>query len=160
MAQTVSRKKFDSMKQAAANARKRAKEGRSKMRRRAVLGASAFALGKMESNGLLDRLPTVLGLPKTAMAGVIGAVAGEFLSGVAGDIADGVAESAIAITGYQWGKGQAIAGGEAWPMYNPATAAIVDPAPGLMVAGEDDELDELEEQIGAYEDELFAEDEA
>lgn len=153
MAQTVSRKKFESMKNAAANARKRAKEGRSKMRRRAVLGASAFALGKMESNGMLDRLPTVLGLPKTAMAGIIGAVAGEFLGGVAGDIADGIAESAIAITGYQWGKGESIQGG--YPLYDPSTAAIVDPSPGLMVAG-DDELDELEEQIAGYEDELLA----
>lgn len=159
MAQTVSRKKFESMKSAAASARKRAKEGRSKTRRRAVLGVSAFALGKAESSGLLDRFPSVLGLPKTIMAGIVAGVVGEFASGLAGDIADGIAESAIAITGYQWGKGQSVAGGEAWPMYNPATAAIVDPAPGLMVAG-DDELDELEEQIAGYEDELFAEDEA
>lgn len=121
------------------------------------MGVSAFALGKAESSGFLDRLPSVLGLPKTVMAGVVAGVAGEFLSGMAGDIADGITESAIAVVGYQWGKGQSVAGGDAaYPVYDPSTASIVDSSPGLMVAGDDPELDELEAQIGAYEDELLA----
>jgi hypothetical protein len=157
MARSVSMKKFESMKASAAAARKRASAGRSKMRRRAVLGVSAFALGKAESSGLLDRFPTVLGLPKTIMAGLVAGVVGEFTTGLAGDIADGITESAIAITGYQWGKGQSVSGGDAaFPMYDPSTASIVDSSPGLMVAGDDPELDELEAQIGAYEDELLA----
>jgi len=150
MAQTVSRKKYEAAKNAVKNANKRAREGRSEMRRRATLGASAFALGKMESSGMLARMPTVLGMPRTMMAGVIAGIAGQFVGGVAGDLLDGIADSAIAITGYQWGKGQEVAG-DFGPLYDPATAQVLRDAPGLVAGDEDDDLDELEERVAGYE---------
>lgn len=149
MAKTVSLKKFEAMKASANSARKRAREGRSEMKRRATLAGSAFVLGKLEQSGMLERIPTVAGIPRTIMAGVIAGVAGQFVKGTAGDVLDGIADSAIAITGYQWGKGESVGDD---PMYNPATAAIVDPLPGLVGAGE---MDDLEDEIAGYEDALL-----
>lgn len=157
MAKTVSVKKFESMKNAASNARKRAREGRSKMKRRATLGVAAFALGKAEASGFLDRIPQPMGLPRITLVGIGAAAAGEFMSGTAGDVADGIADAALAITGYQWGKGQQVAGDAGYPLYDPATAEVVRANPGLVAGG--DELDELEDEIAGYEDELLGEDE-
>lgn len=163
MAQSVSRKKYEAARQAVKNANKRAREGRSEMRRRAMLGGAAFALGKMEQSGMLQRLPTVFGLPRTMLAGVAAGVAGQFVGGAAGDFLDGIADAAIAVTGYKWGQGEQVAGGDAGPLYDPSTARVVRANPGLVAGDGDDELDELEEAVagfevaaaGGYDDELI-----
>lgn len=120
------------------------------MRRRATLGAAAFMLGKAEQSGMLERLPTVFGMPRTIVAGVIAGVAGQFVSGTAGDILDGVADAAIAVTGYKWGQGGEVAG-DPGVMYDPATARVVRDNPGLVAGVDDDELDALEEAVAGFE---------
>lgn len=155
MAKSVSAAKYEKALNRVKNANKRAREGRSEMRRRATLGASAFALGKLESSGMLARLPTVLGMPRTMVAGIVAGVGGQFVGGIAGDILDGIADSAIAVVGYQWGKGQEVAG-DPGPLYDPATARVLRDSPGIapphLVAGSGDpELDALEEAVEGFE---------
>lgn len=163
MAKSVSMAKYEKALNRVKNANKRAKEGRSEMRRRATLAGSAFALGKLESSGMLERLPTVMGMPRTMVAGIVAGIGGQFVGGMAGDILDGIADSAIAVVGYQWGKGQQVAGEDPGPLYDPATARVVRANPGLVAGDDDPELDALEAAVegfevaagaGAYDDEL------
>ena len=94
----------------AALARRRAADKRSAMTRRVSGLGGSYLLGRMAASGTLERIPTVFGLPRLAVVGVLGFVAGEYVSGTAGDALEGLGDAALAIAAYQMGSGAQVAG--------------------------------------------------
>lgn len=152
MASDAMKKKLEKAKQSAANARKRAAEGRSKWRRKGFIGAGGFAIGAAERNGMLDRLPTPFGAPKILTMGVLATFAGEHLSGGLGDFADGVSDACIGVAGYQAGSRGSVSGGPVF-LGAPGRGVIAPGAPSVagQLAADDDELADLEEQVAGLE---------
>lgn len=97
-------KALERAKNAAASARRRAKEKQKQIEHKAYVGASAFALGYAQKAGWIDKLPTE---HKTALLAA-GLTIGEFMTrGKVSDILGGASDAAIAIATYRYASGGA-----------------------------------------------------
>lgn len=117
----------------AALARRRAADKRSAMTRRVSGLGGAYVLGRMAQSGGLERIPTIFGLPRLAVIGAVGFIAGEYVSGTAGDALEGVGDAALAVAAYQMGSGATVAGDD--------FVSGADELPEWSEGGDDDVLD-------------------
>jgi hypothetical protein len=72
---------------------------------------TAYVVGKLAQSGGLDRVPDVLGMPKTVTVAAVGKLIAYNVSGKAKQITNGLATGAACVAAYQFGNGQTVSGG-------------------------------------------------
>jgi hypothetical protein len=111
MAGTKLVRQLDALKARAANARKNARDNKADVMRKAVNGLTSFAIGKAKKDGLLADIPTIPHVSRIVTLSIIANGAGMIMSkGGWKDALDGVGESTLGITLYEWGQGAEVAG--------------------------------------------------
>lgn len=102
----------DKAKAAAKRVRDRLKAAKGNTIRRGANGVTSYAMGKAVESGAIDRIPSIMGMPKTLTVAAVGLAGSMYGSGRVADAAEGVLDSAIAIYGYDLGKGSGVQGVE------------------------------------------------
>lgn len=101
-------KKLEQAKRSQAARSRKARDAKHDLIRRATLTATAYTVGKGAE--VLQSLPTFFGLPRTATLAVVGAGVSMFTSGTVSAAAEGVLDAGLALTAFQLGTGQTVAG--------------------------------------------------
>lgn len=96
---------------AVANQRRRQRDKAANDKRKITVAGSSYLLGRMSQDpeSMLSKVPELFGSRMLTLA-IAGMVAGEYVDGVAGDVAEGIGEAAMAIGLYQLGAGQDVSG--------------------------------------------------
>lgn len=102
-------KKLEAAKKSQAARARKSRDMKHDMIRRATLTGVAYTVGK--GVDALQSLPTFFGLPRTATLAVVGAGVSMFTSGNVAAAAEGVLDAGLALTAFQMGQGQTVAGG-------------------------------------------------
>jgi hypothetical protein len=143
----ASNKAIERARAAAASARKKARESREVLERKAFVAGGSYALGMAQRAGLLDKLP---GPNKHLMAAIGAGVAGMFVKGTAGRALDATSDAALAVYVHGLATGARVAGvGASSPQLSAAEIerrleAAIDRIEGL---------DDDDEEIGIDDDE-------
>lgn len=107
-------KKLTRMKDAASRARRRAGERKKNLIRKASAYGAGYGIGKLESTGRMESIPTIFGVPRTVTLGLAASAAAFALpeSSMIGHVADGVGDGCLTVAAYQFAKGQTVSGAE------------------------------------------------
>lgn len=125
--------KIERLKDNLKNLRKKSKEAKGESIRRVGNFGASTTIGYFEGNGL-EKVPAIPGTAPEATIAAVGLVGAMFLPGTLGDVAEGIADSGIALTGRKLG----VAAREAMGPSTPSTpvrgeevgrAAALPPAP-------------------------------
>ena len=140
--------KVERLKDTLKNVRKKSKEAKGDAIRRVSNGGGSMLVGYFEGNGL-EKIPAIPGTaPEATIAGVALLAAG-FLPGTLGDVAEGLADSGIALTGRKVGIAAREAMGPSTPVRGEEVAGNGRALPELpphreAVAGDDYDDDDVE----------------
>lgn len=99
-------------KAAAKRVRDKMKEAKGNTIRRGANIGTSYALGKAVETGAIERVPQLWGMPRTLTLAALGAAGAMYGSGKMADAAEGVLDSALAISAYDFGRGAPVQGVE------------------------------------------------
>ena len=88
----------------------KARENKSDITRKVTLAGAAWGWGKLSSNGMLNQIPSFGPVPRLLVGGVVAQFASMKTKGTVSNVLDGIGDAALAISAFQMGAGQQIAG--------------------------------------------------
>ena len=143
--------KIERLKDNLKNLRKKSKEAKGESIRRVGNFGASTTIGYFEGNGL-EKVPAIPGTAPEATIAAVGLVGAMFLPGTLGDVAEGIADSGIALTGRKLGVAAREAMGPSTPVRGEEVcrAAVLPPAPAALpphreaIEGEDYDGDDVE----------------
>lgn len=91
-------------------ARAKAKADQDETQQMVIAVAMAFALGYAAQKGWLAKIPTLGGLPVLVTTGAVGLIGGQYVSGIAGDVLQGVGVASLLAAAYQMGSTGTVSG--------------------------------------------------
>jgi len=102
--------KIDTARRALASQRKKARESRGMITRKAAMVGTSYGIGSLEQSGRMDSIPRLFGMPRTLTVGAASLLASMYVSGAAGDALEGVADGALSVAAYQFASGGEVSG--------------------------------------------------
>ena len=142
--------KIERLKDNLKNLRKKSKEAKGESIRRVGNFGASTTIGYFEGNGL-EKVPAIPGTAPEATIAAVGLVGAMFLPGTLGDVAEGIADSGIALTGRKLGVAAREAmGGPSTPVRGEEVGRALPPAPAALpphreaIEGEDYDGDDVE----------------
>lgn len=152
--------KIERLKDNLKNLRKKSKEAKGESIRRVGNFGASTMIGYFEGNGL-EKVPAIPGTAPEATIAAVGLVGAMFLPGTLGDVAEGIADSGIALTGRKLGVAAREAMGPSSPTpvrgEEVGRATALPPAPAALpphreaIEGEDYDGDDEVEGEDPYE---------
>lgn len=96
--------------EAIARARRSASEAKNDAVEMVSEVTTSYLLGSLEASGRIRDVPQIMGLPRTVTLALVGKLVAYNTSGRVKQMANGAANSAVAIAVYQFAKGQTVSG--------------------------------------------------